>query len=53
MPLKVDEVIQRFDMIFQYAIIWSIGAIVDDESYKIFSMRMREKITENKKVNGK
>lgn len=40
-------------MIFQYAIVWSIGAIVDDQSQKTFFMRMREKVAEIFKVEGK
>ena len=34
--IKQDEVMQRFDMIFQYAAMWSIGAIVDDASQRKF-----------------
>lgn len=30
--IKPDEITQRFDMIFQYAMMWSLGAIVDDSS---------------------
>jgi len=33
---KPDEITQRFDMIFQYAIMWSIGAIVDDLAQRSF-----------------
>ena len=40
-------------MIFQYAIVWLIGAIVDDQSQKTFFMRMREKVAEIFKVEGK
>ena len=40
-------------MIFQYSLLWSIGAVVDDASQKIFFMRMREKISEIFKVEGK
>lgn len=30
--MKPDEITYRFDMIFQYAVMWSIGAICDDAS---------------------
>ena len=51
--IKQDEIIQRFDMIFQYALMTSLGALVDDQSQKIFCMRMREKIAEIFKLDGK
>ena len=40
-------------MIFQYAVMWSIGAIVDDSSTRQFNVRLREKISEIYKVDGK
>lgn len=50
---KPDEITQRFDMIFQYATMWSIGAIVDDSSQRSFFSKLREKISEIFKVEGK
>ena len=50
---KPDEITQRFDMIFQYAVMWSIGAIVDDASQRNFFQKLREKISEIFKVEGK
>ena len=51
--IKPDEITQRFDMIFQYAMMWSLGAIVDDASQRTFQLRLREKISEIFKVEGK
>ena len=51
--IKPDEIAQRFDMIFQYAIMWSLGAIVDDASQRKFTQLLREKVVEIFKVDGK
>jgi len=40
-------------MIFQYALMWSLGAIVDDSSQKAFFSRLRDKIGEVFKIDGK
>ncbi len=47
---KVDEIFQRIDMIFQFAIIWSLGSITDDAGQKNFQKRYDAKIKENFKV---
>ena len=50
---KAEEITQRFDMIFQYALMWSLGAIVEDSFQRSFQMLLREVIGEIHKVDGK
>ena len=46
-----DEVAQRFDMIFLYACVWSLGAILDgDSSQRLFNLELRKKAAEIYKV---
>jgi hypothetical protein len=47
------EIMQRFDMIFQYAIMWSLGAIVEDASQRRFTSLLRASVAEIFKVEGK
>ena len=42
--VKQDEVTQRFDMIFQYAVMWSVGAIVEDSDIRKFFTLLKEYI---------
>lgn len=51
--VKQDEITQRFDMIFQYAVMWSVGALVDDASQRKFFILLKEKISEIHKVDNK
>ena len=44
---------QRFDMIFLYACVWSLGAILDEESQRLFNLELRKKAAEIYKIQGK
>ena len=48
-----DENAQRFDMIFLYACVWSIGAILDETSRGTFNIEFRRKASSNYKIQGK
>jgi len=48
--IKVDEIFQRIDMIFQYSIIWSLGSITDEAGQETFAHRFKQKISESFKV---
>ena len=51
--IKADAITQRYDMVFQYAAMWSIGAIVEDTTLRTFFQKLREKISEIFKDDGK
>ena len=50
---KPDTLTQRLDMIFQFALMWSLGAIVDDASIRTYTTMQREMISEIFKIDGK
>ena len=51
--IKPDEITQRVDMIFQYAMMWSMGSALDDSSLRGFYLKLREVISGIYKVDGK
>ena len=48
--VKDSEITQRFDMIFQYAMMWSLGAVVSDASHREFFLRLREKVASQVRI---
>ena len=44
---------QRFDMIFLYACVWSIGAIIDEDSRATFNTEFRRKASDHYKIQGR
>lgn len=42
--IKADEIFQRIDMIFQFAVVWSLGAIIDESGYPVFQKKFDDKI---------
>ena len=50
---KVDDMIQRLDMIFQFSVLWSLGAIVQKKNQNDFNYTMRGICSQITKLEGK